>query len=231
MTVIRKGAVLLAGLMALSAANAATIYDNTSTDKLTRFSPGTLEVGDEINFGGSSLDRVLTSFSFEYYGLSTVPGDFAGDVTARVKFYYNNGMPASGYLSPGTSFYDSGWFSINPTYNADPALDGRATLVFTAGSDNIPSNGLMLPTKMTFSVQFAGLGLGDDAGLDIYSPPTVGTSQDDYWERDAINGTWTLKNNTAGPINFAANFQAVPEPASALLFAMGLIAFAGFRRK
>lgn len=214
--------------MVLASANAATIYDNSGNDLAIRFEPGTLEVGDEINFGGSSLDRVLTQFSFEYFGESATPGVFAGNVQARVRFYYNNGTPDSGYLSPNTKFYDSQWFNIQPTYSVDPLLDGRSTLIFTAGSDNIPANGLMLPYKMTWSVQFQGMLAGDRVGIDLYDPPLVGTSQDDYWQFDGT--AWQLKENPAGPVNFASRFDAVPEP-SALSLLAGAFVMALLRRR
>ncbi len=202
----------LAALLALNA-SAATIFDNASSDLLTRFNPGTKEVGDQIVFAGT--ERFITSFSFEYYGTNTAnPTAFAGaNVEARVRFYENNGAPFNGYPTPGiSSLYDSGWFSVGtPT--------DRSTFVFTAGSD-FASTGLLLPvSELTWSVQFQGLGPTDELGVDIYGPATVGLNYTDYWENNA--GSWSLMTNAVS-MNFAARFEAtVPEPSSIALLALG----------
>ena len=205
------------------------IFDNSVNDLSTRFNPGTAEVGDEIVLGGT--ERYLTDFSFEFWGTAT-GSSFAGDVEARVRFYQNDGTPFNGYATPGaTPFFDSGWFTIGgPT--------PRSTENFTAGSD-FPAGGLLIPlpstvSNMTWSVQFQGMGAGDAAGVDIYSPPVVGQDYPDYWQNDGTG--WVLLTNTV-PMDFAAKMEAsqVPEPSVAalsLVSGLGLLAFAyRLRRK
>jgi hypothetical protein len=195
--------------MILTGSAATTIFDNSVNDLSTRFDPGTTQVGDQILL--ASTERMLTMFSFEYWGVNTAnPTAFAGPVEARVRFYDNTGTAFNGYSSPANSFFDSGWFSVNPTE--------RSTLVFAAGVD-FPSTGLFIPVnEMTWSVQFQGMGATDTVGLDIYSPPTVGQDYPDYWEND---GGWMLKTNTVA-VNFAAKMDAiVPEPSSAVLSILG----------
>jgi hypothetical protein len=209
------GAAVMTGIVLTASAD--TIYDNSVHDLNTRFNPGTLEVGNEVNFALGS-PRFLTNFSFEYWG--TASGvSFAGPVTAEVRFYLNNGAMFSGYSSPGTLFYDSGPFMV-------PSPTTRNTFVFTAGAD-FPANGLFLPviSNMTWTVQFSGMGVGDNVGVDLYSPPVVGSSYGDYWEND-ISG-WALYTNTM-PMDFASRFQATtPEPSAiALLFCGGIGLFA-----
>jgi hypothetical protein len=101
-------------------------------------------------------------------------------------------------------------------------------LIFLAGSD-FPPGGLYLPvTDFTWTVQFQGLGAGDAAGVDLYSPIATGFSFADYWEKDA--SAWTLKTNTV-TMNFAAMVQGSagsppPAPALRLAFNFGQITLA-----
>ena len=222
-----RGRLILTVLCASLAlcAPAATIYDNSANDLLTRFSFGTREVGDEIVLAGS--ERYLTNFSFEFYGTNTAnPLAFSGSIQARVRFYLNDGPLFNGYSTPGTKFYDSDWFGV-----ASPTP--RNTFIFTAGSD-FPIGGLFLPASdLTWSIQFQGMGVTDDVGVDIYSPPVVGANFPDYWDFDGSN--WKLMTNSV-PMNFASLMEAtnVPEPSSTafcLLGGMGLLAYTGLRRK
>ena len=223
--------VLCFGLTSLLAAQASsTIFDNSHNDLQTRFDPGTDQVGDEVILAGT--DRYLTSFSFEYWGVSLNPASFAGNVQARVEFYQNNGTPLfNGYTPPGTSFYDSGWFGgFGPT-GGDT---NRATINFSVGTD-FPLGGLFMPvvSNMTWTVQFRNMGTGDSVGVDIYSPPTVGQDYPDYWQNDGTG--WTLMTNSV-PMDFAAVMQAtVPEPSTLALSVCGglglLLVARRFRRK
>ena len=199
------------------------IFDNSENDLLTRFNPGTVEVGDEIILAGT--DRYLTQFSFEYWGVNTDhPLTFQGDVEARVTFYLNDGNPPfNGYPTPGTVLYQSAFFPVTPT--------DRSTLVFTAGSDGIPDGGLFLPSSdITWSVQFEGMEGSDSVGVDIYSPPVVGSDYPDYWAND---GGWALLTNTV-PMDFAAQMYAnatIPEPSSLVLSLLGGVGLLTFVRR
>ena len=204
-------AALCAGT-AFSASAATTIYDNSQHDLLTRFSPGIAEAGDQIVLADPGA-RLLTKFSFEYYGLNSVtPGSFSGSINARVCFYLNDGPLFNGYATPGTMFYDSGLFAVgNPTT--------RNTFVFTAGAD-FPAGGLFVPgNEMTWSVQFSGMGANDEVGVDIYNPVVVGQNYPDYWQNSG--GGWSLMTNSV-PMNFAAYMEAIPEPSGVALTVMGL---------
>jgi hypothetical protein len=135
-----------------------------------------------------------------------------------VQFYVNNGAPFNGYATPSTtSFYNSDWFAVGPT-----ALLGRNTLNFTAGADNIPVGGLFLPSSdMTWSVQFRNMAGTDTVGVDLYSPPIVGTEVGDFGDYWEFNGGWRLLTNTVSRMDFAAKFDAVPEPSSLVLSLCG----------
>jgi hypothetical protein len=193
-----------------------TIYNNSTNDLLRRFNPETSEIGNEIILGGT--DRYLTDFSFEYWGLSSNPSSFAGSIQARVEFYMNNGPLFNGYASPGTSFYDSGWFTV-------PAPTRRSTFVFSVPGGDFNSVPLLLPASdFTWTVQFQGMGLGDSVGTDLYGPPTVGANFGDFWQR--IGTSWFLMNNSQSPpyASFAADMMAVaviPEPSTLALSVLG----------
>lgn len=213
---------------------ATTIFDNTVHDLTNRFNPGTLQVGDEILL--ASTERYLTNFSFEFWGTNTAsPGNlsFAGAVQARVQFYRNDGSPYNGYPTPGSMFYDSGFFSLAGVGAGLPAA--RRTLIFTAGVGlDFPNGGLFIPTSdITWSITFTNLGATDSLGVDLYSPPVVGSDFSDYWQNNVVGG-WTLLTNTV-PMNFAARFQAsatIPEPSAlALLLAGGLGILTQVRRQ
>ncbi len=218
----------LATVLSVSA-SADTIYSNSTNDLAFRFAPGNIEVGDEVNFGGGA--RYLTNFSFQFFGTNTFSAGnnpFAGSPLARVRFYLNDGPVFNTYPTPGTVLFDSGTFGV-PT--SDPVL-GRSTFVFEAGLLlDFPVGGLFIPANtITWSVQFSGpIGFFDQVGLDIFDPPTVGSSLNDYWEN---NGGWQLKTNVVN-MNFASVFQATPEPsfmALSLLAGLGLF-FASRRNR
>jgi hypothetical protein len=204
------------------------IYNNTANDLLTRFNPGPTQVGNEILLPATS-PGFLTDFSFEFWGTNSAsPGNvsFAGPVTAEVRFYVNNGAPFNRYSSPGTMFFDSGPISL-ASIGATPTA--RRTMLFTAGTD-FPSSGLIIPTyDITWTVQFAGMGLTDNVGVDLYSPATVGQTYGDYW---AYNGTsWALETNSI-PMSFGAYMSAtVPEPSTLSLSLIGGIGMLALARR
>jgi hypothetical protein len=215
------GALALASTLPLSAS---TIFDNSSNDLSTRFSPGALEVGDEILLDGT--DRYLTSFSFEFWGVNAInPFSFAGHVQARVRFYeMSTTTQYNGYYIPGTKFYDSGLFDVPTTPT------GRDTFNFSV-SDFPNGEPLFIPSSdITWSIQFEGMGATDTVGLDIYSPPTVGQDFPDYWSN---NGGWQLLTNSI-PMDFAAQFNAqanIPEPSVVTLSVVGGLGILAFARR
>ena len=215
--------VLGASLFSLSAAAQLTIYDNSVHDLTLRYAPlsiggGTLtEVGNQISVLRTMPNHeYLMGFSFDFYGINIIhPGSFSGTINAQVRFYQNDnsGSQVNGYNTPWTKFYDSGIFPVG-------APTARSTIQFLEGADNIPVGGLHLPSgEFTWTVQFSGLGLGDDVGLDIYNPPVIGNAFDDLW---IYNGTaWQLQTYGVGSNAIAARFQSVPEPSSLALLVLG----------
>jgi hypothetical protein len=167
------------------------VYDNT-TNRSTpaRFAQSDgLEFGDEINLAASGT-RLLTNFVFEYYGLG-----FGGGETLSLRIYRNDGVSyGTNFSAPGTLLYDSGAVAIGAT--------AGATLSFDL---NLP-----VPTNITWTVQFDGIGAGESAGLSLFDPPAVGSSAADYWERQG-DGSWLLRSRgVPPPVNFGARALAAP---------------------
>lgn len=197
-------------LATVSTLHADLVYRNSTTDLNQRLAAGTVEIGDELILAGTF--RNLSSFDFQYYGIS-----FSGNEQARVRLYANDGasIDAKTFL-PNTVLFDSGTFNVSAT--------AGNTLIFSTADGSLPNN-IVLPNHVTLSVQFSGITAGEDAGVELYGPPTVGLSERDYWFRDPVNG-WQTRTNASVAINFGATVQAVPEPST---WALGLIGgIAGF---
>jgi hypothetical protein len=187
---MKNGFLLGFAALLAHAAPAAIIYDN-STGYEDAFNDSRLETGDEINVSGSAM--LVTNFSFEYFAEFTA----TGDETARVRFYQMNGLPGSnGFATPGTLFYDSGAFSISSGFRT-VNIDDMSTL--------LPSG------AFTWSVEFGGVTEAESAGLLYYNPPTVGSSDDYFWEKE--NGAWTAVASDDTGNNFAARVTAADGPA------------------
>jgi len=206
-----------------------TIYDSYSSYNGHAFSlANNQEIGSELNLNSSSWN--LSSFSIEYYSPSAT---LASTVGVKVRFYLNDGAPSSGFASPGTLFYDSGWF-YNTIAGSIPG-NGFHSIFYTS-SDlyndsliNLPP-GYTLPTDFTFTVSFTGL--DDDNMVEIPLADNVtgqpATTFGDYWSNSG--GTWSLLNNAA-PANFVGNFVgAVPEPSTYLLSAVGGVLLLGVNK-
>ena len=177
------------------------IYDNSVNNLFTHFDPGVLEVGDEIHLAGP--ERYLQQFGFEYFWENSQPGSpRTSPVKVRLRFYANDGPPFNGYATPGMLLYDSGYSDL-PSYEREVLVYELQDLYVSA---LVPLAG-PLPDDFTWSVQFTGLGPDDHVGVDLFSPPVVGGSFADYWERQA-NGSWVLKNHQWVEINFASQAWA-----------------------
>jgi hypothetical protein len=221
------GALLMG--FSLSAMADALLYDDSETQVNggTRFSPqigGTeYEVGNQVTLGVSgAIGPYITQFSFEYYAVGGAGQAFSGAPTVDVRFYLNDGPTYQGYATPGTLLWDSGTFGgITPT--------PRDTLTYSVADDDFPSGGVLVPNSFTWTVTFAGLGSGDDLGLDLYAPPAVGHVLTSYW----INDGWQLLvDNSGTPIDFGSQFFGiVPEPGQVAGMAVvgAILGAAGFR--
>jgi hypothetical protein len=216
---------LVAVVLTLTQAGAVSlVYDNSTVDLNYNLKASSYEVADQIILGGT--DRSLACFGFEYYSTA------ASAVQAQVRFYLNNGPEfrgKAGWETPGTVFYDSGLFNVDPTL--------RSTLwlkEFGTGSA-VPLT-IDLPDSFSWSVKFSGLGTDEHAGVTLYNGLEVGNNYNDYWVKKPAGWTLSYYQDRAGnvvPMNFAAQVytKPVPEPTGSVpLLVAGLALVTFFRR-
>lgn len=215
---IRATAIASALLATMTITRAGVVYDNTESqlNYVVQFTNNE-EIGDQIWLANSQTYPYLTNFSVEYYSTNT---SFYGNVKAEVRFYLNDGPTENGYATPGTVFYDSGPFTIEPPRQYYPGTNS-AVLNFTPAnlfSGTVPLDpSTPLPGNFTVSLTFSGLSANDDVEADYvalndYDPPLVGTNYGDYWLNSG--GNWSLRDIDGGavPVAFAMQFNANPTP-------------------
>ncbi len=168
------------------------VYDNTTNGTGYYYNHGGLEVGDDL---GMVAGGVVDAFAFGYYD----PNDGIDATTATVRFYDLSTFVGDGSDVPIASYV------VDSLPGAGAWLMG---VTIASPADYLPANVVM-------SVQFDIA----DAGLLIYDPPTIGTSQDMFWQNDG-SGNWYWFGGIP-PANFALSVEVVPEPASLALLALG----------
>ena len=210
-------AVLTGAILCSTSAFASIVYDNSTTSLGRSYSPGNgIEFGDEIFLGGT--DRTITEFRFETFTSSNA----SGNETAQIIFRLNNGANlGTGRIAPGAEIGRSPVFSLGQKIkNATETHIWSGISISLGAADNY-----------TWSVVINGIDAGENVGLALYNPPTVGLSYDDFWRNDAGTGWNTyLIDGGATIANFAARITAVPEPSTLVLGALGGAALLGFLR-
>jgi hypothetical protein len=204
------------------------------------YSDNTVDTGNSLSFtNGETLGQqltingfnalTLTNFSFELYSTNVA---FSG-VNMDVTLLTNNGVAYNGYATPGTSFYDSGIFSLQSPVQTLGAGASVETLNFTGLS-------ISMPTNFTLAFNISGLGVNTNIAVELFGTATVGVNNGDYWLNNPnVPGGYELYTNST-PVEFGAQFQGTgtpvptPEPSVICLGAAGMAALMGairLRRK
>ncbi|MFN9245507.1 MAG: PEP-CTERM sorting domain-containing protein, partial [Planctomycetota bacterium] len=187
---------------------------------------------DDITFAFPPTYGNLTGFTFSVANLNST----AVSARARVRFYNDNGSNAPGTYLTGYSF------TLNPlaagsvtllTYNVPPSPPAPfpATQKIWAGITFDNNGGATGATAAQL----------DNLGVGLFDPPTIGSSDDQFFLTTAA-GSFLNINNPAGSIitgtgnpkyNAGWSFTtSVPEPGSlSLLLVGGLFASCGVRRR
>jgi subtilisin-like proprotein convertase family protein len=166
-----------------SGATDAIVYDDLTNNLGQILDTAGVEVGNQVVLDGT--DRYVSRFAVNYWATNANQAALSGAVTARVRFYYNNGPSLSTTISsPGTVFYDSGPLPVVATNAGTVELN---EFQLTAAQPLQAA----LPSSFTWTIVFEGLGDQDSAGLNLFGPPTVGQAGSRYWAA-STNG-WTLQ--------------------------------------
>ena len=200
-------------------ASADTILDNGPLYNGNQFTVNSGQpIGNEVTLGSGIF---LTNFMFEYF---TPDLSLNTSLGVDVRFYLNNGPTVGGYPTPGTLFYDSGFFFNtlgNWPVGAHDFSFASADLYSSSlpGAVNLNSGlpGNVLPSDFTYVITFVNLGANTiQIPLANDSPgATYGT----YWLFDT---GWSLQTNNTAAANFVVDFSGtVPEPSVLALSAIG----------
>ena len=145
------------------------------------FKVGT-EFGDEIVLSDTSTS---TELSFEVYAeLANAPATG----TAKLRIYANDGVEAiigggDPTKGPGTLLYESSMINL---------LEGYNTYTVSGITADLPRN-------ITWTVEFGGvtgnqLNSGNNAALILGGTDVIGTSYDDFWQKDSSG--WTIYSSS-----------------------------------
>jgi hypothetical protein len=207
-------------VLAASSADAQLVVFNNLSNPLNLFlDEGTTEAGDMIQLAGGQ-GATIDNFTFSYY---LNPAKVVGGETVDIRFYDMTGAqisPTDPTPTPGTKLYDSGPIALSSGLSQDTLFHLNVAV----------------PAVFTWSAQFSGGNFGVPSsqvgGVTLYSPPTVGQDQYEYWEN--VGGQWQLTYFDANPTDFGALITAVPEPGATaavlLISAAGTVALLRRRR-
>lgn len=163
--VLKLVATLVAGLTVCVSAKAQSevVYNNSvngNTDPSAGYSSA-FEFGDEVNLQG--VGRNLTEFQFEYFGDLTE----ASSKFMLLSIYKTDGTGGA----PGTLLYQTDPILIHQDYHQ---------------VDITGISGVTLPDSVIWTITPVGMSINDKVSLLLYNPPTVGSSANDFWQKNCL---------------------------------------------
>jgi hypothetical protein len=222
-------------MLIAGSAHAATIYSNITTFSGFGFADGgatvssgtdtTKMIADDITVASGDAGAVVDSFVFSVANLNAVA------VTARplIRFYDDDGAGGD----PGTLI---GSLDFNPISFSAGTVE---TFVFSA------SNLFTVPTGGTFwaAITFddnggttgATLAQMNNLGEGIFGPPTVGSSQDHFFEttsagdfasNDPAGSLLSFGGSPVADFGWSFSSSTTPEPGTGMLSLLGAIPLA-----
>jgi hypothetical protein len=209
-----KISLLWMSLLAPAALHATLVYSDTTTDTLNTvfYSTGPyVEIGDQIAL--ASTQRSANSATTQFFN----NGGSAGTFDATVRFFQVGGPVGS---QIGGSFTTTGnSIAAGDVLNVSWALGG-----------------VVLPDNLIFTVSVSNLTAGLDLGLDLFEPPTVGSSSNKFFIIATSGPSYSQgsQGNNQDNIFFsldASPGSTIPEPGTMLLTLLALPAFALARKR
>jgi hypothetical protein len=184
-----------------SAAAMATniVYSNTTTDTLDTvfFSVGPYsELGDQIHLGGT--DRLATSAVVQFFNNGATS---TFDATLHL---YNLGSPVGSQIG---SFTTSG-------------ITGTGGAVFNV---TFLALNVAVPDDLIFTVSVSNIAGAADLGVDMFEPPTIGTSDNTFMIANQKGFSKLTTPNENVFFELDATTLPVPEPSVVVMVAFGII--------
>jgi hypothetical protein len=171
------------------------------------------EFGDRLLLGGTARDLESVSFLL----ISKTPGSGTGTFDPIFRVYAVD--PSNGLLGDLLSVTTLNGFSFSGTPFA------YSVFVVTA---EMPA--AVLPDEVFATIEIPQAPTNQGIGPRTHPFPAIGSSDPDVWYYRS-SGIWAPQSGGAGGGNLSIGINAVPEPASCIVLALGALGLVRLRRR